>query len=185
MKSIKEGPFQMGTVSNVITGGTEGAVQQGLVRARVLKDLSALKKEKNRESQLYIEIEHFRQIKGETIQGYYLRQCKEQSNGSDGKFKVQESVDDTMRLSSRKTILQRNNQSIVSCGEAGYNVDDDVDDSQENDLALNVDHIFEADECDAFDSDVDEGPTSQTMFMANLTSEDPNNDESVPHTTSK
>ncbi|GJX14807.1 hypothetical protein Tco_0206565 [Tanacetum coccineum] len=27
-----------------------------------------------------------------------------------------------------------------------------------NDLALNVDHIFEADECDAFDSDVDEGP---------------------------
>ncbi|GJR93440.1 hypothetical protein Tco_0265614 [Tanacetum coccineum] len=36
MKSIKEGPFQMGTVSDVITGGTEGAVQQGPVRARVL-----------------------------------------------------------------------------------------------------------------------------------------------------
>ncbi|GJZ22051.1 hypothetical protein Tco_0559090, partial [Tanacetum coccineum] len=31
----------MGTVSDVITGGTEGAVQQGTVRARVLKDLSA------------------------------------------------------------------------------------------------------------------------------------------------
>ncbi|GKG29528.1 hypothetical protein Tco_0416893, partial [Tanacetum coccineum] len=46
-----------------------------------------------------------------------------------------------------------------------------------NDLALNVDHIFEADECDAFDSDVDEGPTSQTMFMENLTSEDPIYDE--------
>ncbi|GKC95998.1 retrovirus-related pol polyprotein from transposon TNT 1-94, partial [Tanacetum coccineum] len=60
------------------------------------------------------------------------------------------------------------------------NVDDDVDDSQENDLALNVDHIFEADECDAFDSDVDEGPTSQTMFMANLTSEDPIYDEAGP-----
>ncbi|GKA91767.1 hypothetical protein Tco_0813692, partial [Tanacetum coccineum] len=29
MKSIKEGPFQMGTVSDVIAGGTEGAVQQG------------------------------------------------------------------------------------------------------------------------------------------------------------
>ncbi|GKF84410.1 hypothetical protein Tco_0249308, partial [Tanacetum coccineum] len=28
------------------------------------------------------------------------------------------------------------------------------------------------DECDAFDFDVDEGPTTQTMFMANLTSED-------------
>ncbi|GJZ04419.1 hypothetical protein Tco_0537694 [Tanacetum coccineum] len=46
-----------------------------------------------------------------------------------------------------------------------------------NDLALNVDHVFEADECDAFDSDVDEGPTTQTMFMANLTSEDPIYDE--------
>ncbi|GJT65980.1 hypothetical protein Tco_1017460 [Tanacetum coccineum] len=29
MKSIKEGPFQMGTVSDVIAGETEGAVQQG------------------------------------------------------------------------------------------------------------------------------------------------------------
>ncbi|GKG21691.1 hypothetical protein Tco_0384286, partial [Tanacetum coccineum] len=40
----------------------------------------------------------------------------------------------------------------------------DVDDSPENDLALNMDHVFEADECDAFDSDVDEGPITQTMF---------------------
>ncbi|GJS63443.1 hypothetical protein Tco_0678007 [Tanacetum coccineum] len=36
----------MGTVSDVITGGTEGAVQQGPVRARVLKDLSAEEKER-------------------------------------------------------------------------------------------------------------------------------------------
>ncbi|GKB01417.1 retrovirus-related pol polyprotein from transposon TNT 1-94 [Tanacetum coccineum] len=68
-------------------------------------------------------------------------------------------------------------QSLFLAGEHVTNVDDDVDDSTENDLALNVDHIFEADECDAFDSDVDEGPTSQTMFMANLTSEDPIYDE--------
>ncbi|GKC56922.1 hypothetical protein Tco_1084520, partial [Tanacetum coccineum] len=46
MKSIKEGPFQMGTVSDVITGGTEGAVQQGPVRARILNDLSAEEKER-------------------------------------------------------------------------------------------------------------------------------------------
>ncbi|GJU57529.1 retrovirus-related pol polyprotein from transposon TNT 1-94 [Tanacetum coccineum] len=71
-------------------------------------------------------------------------------------------------------------QSLFLAGEQVTNVDDDVDDSQENDLALNVDHIFEADECDAFDSDVDEGPTSQTMFMANLTSEDPIYDEAGP-----
>ncbi|GJZ34969.1 hypothetical protein Tco_0580786 [Tanacetum coccineum] len=124
MKSIKEGPFQMGTVSDVVTGGTEGAVQQGPVRARVLNDLSAEEKERykadiratnillqgipkdiyslinhytdakdiwenvkmilegseltkdDRESQLYDEFEHFRQIKGENIQGYYVRFTK-------------------------------------------------------------------------------------------------------------
>ncbi|GJR00552.1 integrase, catalytic region, zinc finger, CCHC-type containing protein [Tanacetum coccineum] len=52
-------------------------------------------------------------------------------------------------------------QSLFLAGEQVTNVDDDVDDSPENDLALNVDHIFKADECDAFDSDVDEGPTSK------------------------
>ncbi|GKB72496.1 retrovirus-related pol polyprotein from transposon TNT 1-94, partial [Tanacetum coccineum] len=71
-------------------------------------------------------------------------------------------------------------QSLFLAGEQVTNVDDDVDDSPENDLALNVDHVFEADECDAFDSDVDEGPTTQTMFMTNLTSEDPIYDEAGP-----
>ncbi|GJZ52655.1 hypothetical protein Tco_0607170 [Tanacetum coccineum] len=91
MKSIDEGPFHMVTVSDVIAARTEGAVQQGPVRARVLNDLSAEEKERykadiratnillqgseltkdDRESQLYDEFEHFCQIKGETIQGYY------------------------------------------------------------------------------------------------------------------
>ncbi|GJX46569.1 hypothetical protein Tco_0271759 [Tanacetum coccineum] len=62
-------------------------------------------------------------------------------------------------------------------GEQVTNFDDDVDD-----LALNVDHVFEADQCDAFDSDVDEAPTTQTMFMANLTSEEagPSYDSNTP-----
>ncbi|GJT17684.1 retrovirus-related pol polyprotein from transposon TNT 1-94 [Tanacetum coccineum] len=42
------------------------------------------------------------------------------------------------------------------------------------------DHIFEVDQCDAFDFDVDEAPTTQTMFMANLSSEDLIYDESGP-----
>ncbi|GKD79449.1 hypothetical protein Tco_1342070 [Tanacetum coccineum] len=108
----------------LLPGGTEGAVQQGPVRARVLNDLSAKEKERykadiratnillqsipkdiyslinhytdakdiwenvkmilegseltkdDRESQLYDEFEHFRQIKGEGIQGYYIRFTK-------------------------------------------------------------------------------------------------------------
>ncbi|GJX11862.1 hypothetical protein Tco_0201721 [Tanacetum coccineum] len=47
------------------------------------------------------------------------------------------------------------------------------------DLALNEDNIFQADQCDAFDSDVDEAPTTQTMFMANLSSVDPIYDEAM------
>ncbi|GKC26795.1 retrovirus-related pol polyprotein from transposon TNT 1-94, partial [Tanacetum coccineum] len=71
-------------------------------------------------------------------------------------------------------------QSLFLAGEQVTNFDDDVDDSPENDLALNVDHIFEADQCDSFDSDVDEAPNVQTMFMINLSSEDPIYDEAGP-----
>ncbi|GJY15640.1 hypothetical protein Tco_0386062 [Tanacetum coccineum] len=52
-------------------------------------------------------------------------------------------------------------------------VDEDVDEQLVQDLALNVDNVFQADDCDAFDSNVDEAPTAQTMFMANLSSADP------------
>ncbi|GJX17448.1 retrovirus-related pol polyprotein from transposon TNT 1-94 [Tanacetum coccineum] len=458
MKSIKEGPFHMGTVSDVIAGGTEGAVQQGPVRARVLNDLSAEEKERykadiratnillqgipkdiyslinhytdakdiwenvkmilegseltkdDRESQLYDEFEHFRQNKGETIQGYYVRFTKlindmrnikmtmprmqlnskfvnnmlpewsrfitevklnrglkesnfdqlyaylkqhevhanenrimmerfiqpnndplalvsdasvqqyptqsskspqsstepypsdnfQMDSGSSSTENLIESLSNTLALLTQsykshlpqtnnqlrassnarnkamvqdgKVVVQdvrgrynatnqgrpfqRNNargngvagnvggqnrggiinpgqakpikcyncnglghiarecprpkrlqdsdyfkdkmllmqaqesgavldeeQSLFLAGEQVTNVDDDVDDSPENDLALNVDHVFEADECDAFDSDVDEGPTSQTMFMANLTSEDPSSAEPGLHMT--
>ncbi|GJT73857.1 hypothetical protein Tco_1033143 [Tanacetum coccineum] len=68
----------------------------------------------------------------------------------------------------------------VNPGEQVTNFDDDVDDPTEKDLALNVDHIFKADQCDAFDSDVDEAPNIQTMFMVNLSSEDPIYDEVGP-----
>nr|GFB86554.1 hypothetical protein [Tanacetum cinerariifolium] len=57
---------------------------------------------------------------------------------------------------------------------------DDVDEQSVQDLALNVDNVFWADDCDAFDSDVDEAPTTQTMFMANLSSVDPITDEAGP-----
>ncbi|GKF76963.1 hypothetical protein Tco_0229433, partial [Tanacetum coccineum] len=38
-------------------------------------------------------------------------------------------------------------------------------------------HLSDADDCDAYDSDVDEAPMAQTMFMANLSSADPGYDE--------
>ncbi|GKA30846.1 hypothetical protein Tco_0717151, partial [Tanacetum coccineum] len=59
-------------------------------------------------------------------------------------------------------------------------VDDDVDEQPVQDLALNVDNVFQAYDCDAFNSDVDEAPTAQTMFMINLLSGDPVYDEASP-----
>ncbi|GKC67433.1 hypothetical protein Tco_1100031 [Tanacetum coccineum] len=52
-------------------------------------------------------------------------------------------------------------------------VDEDVDEQPVQDLALTVDNVFQVDDCDAFNSDVDEALTTQTMFMANLSSADP------------
>ncbi|GKG01011.1 retrovirus-related pol polyprotein from transposon TNT 1-94, partial [Tanacetum coccineum] len=71
-------------------------------------------------------------------------------------------------------------QLLFLAGEQVTNFDDDVDDPNEKYLALNVDHIFKADQCDAFDSDVDEAPNIQTMFLVNLSSEDPIYDEAGP-----
>ncbi|GJX19708.1 retrovirus-related pol polyprotein from transposon TNT 1-94 [Tanacetum coccineum] len=59
-------------------------------------------------------------------------------------------------------------------------IDEDVDEQPVQDLALNVYNMFQADDCDAFNSDVDEAPTTQTMFMANLSSAYPVYDEVGP-----
>nr|GEX56981.1 integrase, catalytic region, zinc finger, CCHC-type, peptidase aspartic, catalytic [Tanacetum cinerariifolium] len=55
-----------------------------------------------------------------------------------------------------------------------------TNDEPAQDLALNVDNVFQTDDCDAFDSDVDEAPTVQTMFVANFSSTDPVCDEAGP-----
>nr|GEU94949.1 retrotransposon-related protein [Tanacetum cinerariifolium] len=59
---------------------------------------------------------------------------------------------------------------FIACGQDNV-VDDDEDEQPIQDLALKVDKVFQADDCDAFDSDVDEASTVQTMFMANLSSD--------------
>ncbi|GKE96064.1 hypothetical protein Tco_1580919 [Tanacetum coccineum] len=58
--------------------------------------------------------------------------------------------------------------------------DEDVDEQHVQDLALNVDNLFQADDCNAFDSDVDKAPMAPTMFMANLPSANPVYDEADP-----
>nr|GEW08465.1 integrase, catalytic region, zinc finger, CCHC-type, peptidase aspartic, catalytic [Tanacetum cinerariifolium] len=71
-------------------------------------------------------------------------------------------------------------QLLFLAGGLDNTFDDDVDEQPIQDLALNVDNVFQAEDCDAFDPDIDEAPTAQTMFMANLSSADPVNDEAGP-----
>ncbi|GJS53433.1 retrovirus-related pol polyprotein from transposon TNT 1-94 [Tanacetum coccineum] len=71
-------------------------------------------------------------------------------------------------------------QLLFLAGGQDYAIDEDVDEQPVQDLALNVDNVFQADDCDAYDSDVDDAPTAQTLFMANLSSADPVYDEAGP-----
>nr|GEW37483.1 retrovirus-related Pol polyprotein from transposon TNT 1-94 [Tanacetum cinerariifolium] len=59
-------------------------------------------------------------------------------------------------------------------------IDEDMDEQPVQDLALNVDNVFQADDYDAFDSNVDEAPMARTMFMVNLSSADHVYDEVRP-----
>ncbi|GJU10218.1 hypothetical protein Tco_1132614 [Tanacetum coccineum] len=71
-------------------------------------------------------------------------------------------------------------QLLFLAGRQDNAVDKDVDKQPVQDLTLNVDNVFQADDCDAFNSDIDEAPMAQTMFMANLLSTDPVYDEAGP-----
>ncbi|GJR35196.1 retrovirus-related pol polyprotein from transposon TNT 1-94 [Tanacetum coccineum] len=81
------------------------------------------------------------------------------------------------RQSQENKVVLDEEQLLFIAGGQDNSFDDDVDEEPVQDLALNQDNIFQADECDAFDSDVDEALTAQTMFMANLSSASPIYDE--------
>ncbi|GKD80250.1 hypothetical protein Tco_1342871 [Tanacetum coccineum] len=55
-------------------------------------------------------------------------------------------------------------QLFIIAGGQDNTIDKDVDEQPVQDLALNVDKVFQANECDAFDSDVDEDPMAHTMM---------------------
>ncbi|GJS57811.1 retrovirus-related pol polyprotein from transposon TNT 1-94 [Tanacetum coccineum] len=214
MKSSKKDHLRWDSVLRFIAGGTEGAVQQGPVRDESLT--GPFSEEKERESQLYDEFEHFRQIKGETfkvpdasvlavpitthpnlinpqkktiycwttfnwisantmrlIKGSHFSEINPRGNGRSGNVGAQYKRRDMSKGQSEFKIQHTSTDMML------------LMQSQESEPVLdevNSRCFLQGNscECDAFDSDVDEGPTSQTMFMANLTSEDPIYDEAEP-----
>nr|GEZ10144.1 integrase, catalytic region, zinc finger, CCHC-type, peptidase aspartic, catalytic [Tanacetum cinerariifolium] len=77
------------------------------------------------------------------------------------------------------TVLDEEQLLFITSGQDNA-FDEHMDEPPVQDLALDVDNMFQADKCDAFDYDVDEVPTAHTMFMANLPFADPVYDEAGP-----
>nr|GFB78167.1 retrovirus-related Pol polyprotein from transposon TNT 1-94 [Tanacetum cinerariifolium] len=89
--------------------------------------------------------------------------------------------DKMLRMQAQKNeVALDEEQLLFLAGGQDNAIDEDVDVQRVQDLALNVDNVFQADDCDAFDYDVDEAPIVQTMFMVNLSTVDPVYDEARP-----
>nr|GEX89088.1 hypothetical protein [Tanacetum cinerariifolium] len=147
LKSIDEGPYQMGTFRETLAESTEGAPQFGLERSR-----------------------------GRPNRGQGMNPWGGSADGYGG---AQNRVGNVSQGQARPG--QARTVKYYNCNGGQDNAfDDDVDEQPVQDLALNVANVFQADDCDTFDSDVDEAPTAQTMFMANLSSADPVTDEARP-----
>ncbi|GJY02439.1 hypothetical protein Tco_0360591 [Tanacetum coccineum] len=218
MKSITEGPFQIGNVSYKTSllkdaKETEGALQLGPERARVFTNLSAEEKERFKADIRDTNI----LLLGMTGNHNYTMNLNASVKSKERPFmftmlgststdNLIESLTNTLALL-RTSSNARNNATVqddrvvvqdvrawecwrselrcnVNTGQAKlvlcFNLQRNQAHSTEecpNPKRPQVtnfdDDVFEADQCDAFDSDVDEAPTTQTMFMVNLSLKDP------------
>nr|GEY21500.1 hypothetical protein [Tanacetum cinerariifolium] len=234
LKSIDEGPFQMGTFMETLADGNEGALHLGPERARVYFDLSPEDKERynadiratnillkgctitlntsirTKEKPFTITmsglsstdnlIENLTNTLALLTLSYkiYLSQTNNQLRTSsntrnqntvqDGRVVVQnvqgrqnKGQGNNARGTDKMLLMQAQENKVVLdeeqllflVGGQDNTIDEDVDKPSVQDLELNVDNVFQANECDAFDYDVDEAPTAHAMFMENLSSVDP------------
>nr|GFA54458.1 hypothetical protein [Tanacetum cinerariifolium] len=208
LKSIDEGPFQIGTVQEPLAEGTEGAPHLGLPKdiytlinhytdakdiwenAKMLLEGLDLTKE-DQESQLNIKMT----MSGMQLKSKFVNNMLPEWDRFVTAVKLNRGLRDS-NYDQLCTYLKQheahaNENKMMSGtnprggGAAGYGgVQNRVGNANpgqaRQDLALNADNVFQADDCDAFDSDVDEAPKAQTMFMANLSTADPVYDEAGP-----
>ncbi|GJZ93794.1 hypothetical protein Tco_0665997 [Tanacetum coccineum] len=147
-----------------------------LDNVKMLLEGSELTKE-DCELQQYDDFEHFHQNKGETVHDYYVRFTKLINDMRNIKMTMPR-----MQLNSKfvNNMLpewgQGNNPrgAGAASNEGVQNRAGNANPGQARQIKC---YNYNADECDAFDSDVDEALTTQTMFMANLSSADPVYDE--------
>nr|GEW29914.1 copia protein [Tanacetum cinerariifolium] len=203
LKSIDEGPFQMGTFWETLAEGNEGALHIGTGQPRVYYDLlperegkdiwdnvkmlregSKLTKE-DRQSQLFVtEVKLNRGLRDSNYDQLYAYLKQHEAHANENKMMLDRFTKRTVDPLALMVVVQNvqgrqykgQGNNAQGAGAAGYggaqnrvgNANSDVDEQPVQDLALNVDNMFQVDDCDVFDFDVDEAPAAQTMFMANL-----------------
>nr|GEU88246.1 integrase, catalytic region, zinc finger, CCHC-type, peptidase aspartic, catalytic [Tanacetum cinerariifolium] len=220
LKSIDEGPYQIGIVRDTLAESIEGAPQFGPERPRVYYDLSPEEKDRNIKmtmsrmqlnskfvnnmlpewGRFMTAVKLNRGLRDSNYDQLYTYLKKHKTHAKENKMMLerfsQNTVDPLALMSnvsnpqlyspssstSSSTQVPQpiaDNPHLDSNGQDNT-FDDDVEKQPVQDLALNVDNVFQADDCDTFDSDVDKALTAQTMFMANLSSADPVTDEVGP-----
>nr|GEW10158.1 retrovirus-related Pol polyprotein from transposon TNT 1-94 [Tanacetum cinerariifolium] len=170
LKSIDEGPFQMETVREPLAEGTGGAPHQGPKRPRG-GGAAGYGRVQNRVGNA--NPGQVRQVKCYNCKGigHIAMNCTQSKHPQNSDYYKDKML--LMQAQENEVALDDEHVLFLAGGQDNA-IDEDVDEQPVQDLALNVDNVFQADDCDAFDSDVDEAPMAQTMFMANLSTADPN-----------
>ncbi|GJS65050.1 integrase, catalytic region, zinc finger, CCHC-type containing protein [Tanacetum coccineum] len=137
--------------------------------ARVLEVANLMKAWKSHRAADYSEMNRVDRNRGQgNMHGEQVHSCyrtraqNKWGNGDSGQARQ------VNELKERMGNLDEEQSLIHEHGGLDNAIDEDVDEQPVQDLALNVDNVFQADDCDAYDSDVDDAPTAQTLFMGNL-----------------
>ncbi|GJT27567.1 retrovirus-related pol polyprotein from transposon TNT 1-94 [Tanacetum coccineum] len=93
--------------------------------------------------------------------GHIARNCTQPKRPQNSEYFKDKML--LMQAQENEVILDEE-QSLFLAGGLDNAIDEDVDEQSVQDLALNVDNVFQADDCDAYDSDVDDAPTAQTLY---------------------
>nr|GEV61973.1 hypothetical protein [Tanacetum cinerariifolium] len=183
---LRSGLPSMGMIRKTLAEGEEGGLHLGPERPRVYYDLSPEDKERMQLNSKFINkmlpewgrfVSAVKLNRGLKESNYdqpyaYLKQHEGHQNRGQGNNAKGTGAAATGGAQNRAGNVNPCHTRQIKCynynGGHENTVDEDVDEPLVQDLALNVDNEFQDDKRDAFNYDVDDAPTAQTMFMANL-----------------